>query len=106
MPDPSTPSSSSQVFLRSAITLCAGLAIVWTDSRPGWDDTGITAGAVLIAAAAASLARIRPWLAATLIAGPMVAVEISGGTGVLLAVPIAIAGAYGGAFLRRLMVEW
>jgi hypothetical protein len=95
---------SVQVLLGSALALCAGAGIAWVDSRPGWDDTGVTAGAVLLAAALAAFARVPPWLAALLVAGPMLAVELSKGTGVLLAIPFAIAGAYAGAFLRRLIV--
>jgi hypothetical protein len=91
------------VLVGSALTLCAGLAIAWVDTRPHWDDTGITAGAIAIAAGAASLVRVPPWLAAALVAGPVVAAEISGGTGVLLAVPFALAGAYLGALARRLV---
>jgi hypothetical protein len=92
---------SPQVLLASALTLCAGLAVAWVDTRPGWDDTGVTAGAVLITAAAGAFARVPPWLSAALAAGPILAVELRGGTGVLLAVPFALAGAYGGAFVRR-----
>jgi hypothetical protein len=92
---------SVQVLLLSAAALCAGLGIAWVDSRPGWDDTGVIAGALLIAAALAALARVPPWLAALLVAGPILAAELSKGTGVLLAIPFAIAGAYAGVLVRR-----
>jgi hypothetical protein len=85
--------------LAATLTLCAGLAIAWVDTRPHWDDTGITAGAVLLAAAAGSLAGAPPWLAAALAALPMVVVERS--TGPVLAIPIALAGAYAAALVRR-----
>jgi hypothetical protein len=94
---------SWQVLLGSALALCAGLGIAWVDSRPGWDDTGVTAGALVMAAAMASLARVPPWLAAVLVAGPILAAELPKGTGVLLAIPFVIAGAYAGAFVRRLI---
>jgi hypothetical protein len=83
------------------VTLCAGIAVAWIDTRPGWDDTGVTACAVLIAAAAGAFARVPPWLSAALAAGPILAVELRGGTGVLLAIPFALVGAYGAAFVRR-----
>ena len=99
-------SLSAQVLLLSAAALCAGLGIAWVDSRPGWDDTGVTAGALVIAAALAAFARVPPWLAALLVAGPILVVELSKGTGVLLAIPFAIAGAYAGTFVRRLFARY
>jgi hypothetical protein len=91
-----------QILLLSAAALCAGLGIAWVDSRPGWDDTGVTAGALVLAAAMAAFARVPPWPAALLVAGPILVTELSGSTGVLLAIPLAIVGAYAGAFVRRL----
>jgi hypothetical protein len=86
----------------SLTVLCAGIAIAWIDSRPTWDDTGVTAFAVLALAAGGSLARLPAWLSAGLTVGPLLVAELAGGAGVLLAVPIALVGAYVGAFLRRL----
>lgn len=88
-------------LLGSALALCAGLAIAWMDTRPHWDDTGITIGALLISTALISLLRVPPWLVALLGAGPMLIAELPGGTGVLIAIPFALAGAYAGAFIRR-----
>jgi hypothetical protein len=31
----------------STLAFCAGLAIAWIDTRPHWDDTGITVGVLL-----------------------------------------------------------
>ena len=87
--------------LASALSLCGGLGIAWLDTRPRWDDAGVTASAITMAAAVGSFVRIPPWLAAVLVAGPIVAVELSRSVGVLIAVPLALAGAYGGAFVRR-----
>jgi hypothetical protein len=40
-----------------------GFSIAYVDSRPNWDDTGITAGALLITAAAlGTISPRRPWL--------------------------------------------
>ena len=83
-----------------ALTLCAGIAIACLDTRPQWDDTGITAAALMSAAAAGSFAKVPPWMAAALVAGPILVAEISGGGGVLLAIPFALAGAHGGALIR------
>jgi hypothetical protein len=86
----------------AAMVLCAGIAIAWIDSRPSWDDAGVTALAVTIVAAAGSLARVPAWLSAGLTVAPLVVTELSGGAGVLLAVPFALVGAFAGAFIRGL----
>jgi hypothetical protein len=93
--------SSLQLWLGSLVTFCAGLAIAWMDTRSNWDDTGLTAGALLIAAAAGSLIGLPPWLSALLAAGPILLAELPHGTGVLLAVPFVLAGAFAAAFVRR-----
>ena len=92
---------AARLVIVAALVLCAGLAIAWVDTRPGWDDTGITAGLLAIVAAAGALAGVPPLLVAALAAGPMLVAELSGGTGVLLAIPIALVGAYVGALVRR-----
>jgi hypothetical protein len=49
------------VLLAAAIAM--GLAIAWVDSRPHWDDTGITAGSLLLSAGLLGLmGPRRPWL--------------------------------------------
>jgi hypothetical protein len=91
-----------QILLRSALALCAGVAIAWVDTRPNWDDTGVTAGAVIIAAAASSFARVPFYLAALLIVAPMLIAELHGNAGVLIAIPLALVGAAAGLVMRRL----
>ena len=94
---------SAQVLLLSAAALCAGLGIAWVDSRPGWDDTGVTAVAIAAAAGLAALLGSRPWLAAALVAAPLLIAGLAGGhPGVLLAVPFALAGAYTGRLVRTI----
>ncbi len=45
------------------LSVVAGLAIGWLDSRPSWDDTGITVGLILIAGAILGmLSPSRAWL--------------------------------------------
>jgi hypothetical protein len=96
-------SISRITLLRSALVLCAGSGIAWVDTRPGWDDTGITVGLLIIAAAVGSLAGVRPLIAASLAAVPMLIAELPRGTGVLLAIPVALAGAFAGALIRRIV---
>lgn len=69
------------------LVMCAGIAIAWIDSRPTWDDAELTAAAVVVVAAAGSLAQVPAWLTATLAVGPLLVAELAGGAGVLLAVP-------------------
>jgi hypothetical protein len=53
----------ARLAIALAISLVAGIAIGWMDSRPGFDDTGITAvGLVLAACLASFVAGRAPWL--------------------------------------------
>jgi hypothetical protein len=48
-----------------AVAVLTGLFIAFVDSRPGWDDTGITAGAMLLSSGLLTLLGYRrPWLIA------------------------------------------
>jgi len=89
----------------AAAAVAAGLAIALLDSRPGWDDAGITA--VLLFATAfsvAAVARRRPWLWALLVGGwtPLLEVTTMGAAGSLIALVIAALGAGAGYGLTRL----
>lgn len=88
-----TGPGSARRLLASAVLLCAGLAIAWMDTRPGWDDTGVTAGTLALATAGGALAGLTPLLAAALCAAPLIVAELPGGTGVLIAIPVALFGA-------------
>ena len=86
------------------VALVAGVAIGLVDSSPGWDSTGITAGALaLTAALAAWLGRDRPWLWALLVGLPTPILDIvrTGNTGSVLALGFAALGAGVGWALRR-----
>lgn len=101
------PLAEVGVFL---LALALGLAIGWMDSRPHWDDTGITAGSLLLSAGlAAFLAERRPWLVGlavglwvplTVVAKHPSLASLAGGL-VILAIPMA--GAFAGAGLRRMV---
>ncbi|MEI7828271.1 MAG: hypothetical protein WCI31_00805 [Prolixibacteraceae bacterium] len=46
-----------------AMSCCVGLFLAWMDSRPGWDDSGITAGLIVLSAALFGyLYPVRPWV--------------------------------------------
>ena len=73
--------------------------IALIDASPGWDDTGITAGLLILGAGVlAAIAGDRPWLWALLVGlpTPAVAMVSSGNTGAVLAVGFAAVGAVGG----------
>ena len=51
-----------------ALAILTGLLIAFVDSRPTWDDTGITAGALLLSSGLFTLLGYRrPWLIALVI---------------------------------------
>lgn len=60
----------SRAPLGAALALLASLALGWVDTRPNWDDTGISAGLLLIGAAVAGLTGAPWWLAGGLMAAP------------------------------------
>lgn len=81
-----------------------GFALAWLDSRPGWDDTGITATALmLVSGSFAFVAGRRPWLWALLVGAWVPALEIPGTAGAasLLALAFAAFGAACGYFAAR-----
>lgn len=90
------------ILLAAAIGL--GLLITWVDSRPHWDDTGITAAAVLFVAALFGMAMPeRAWVWALAVGGwiPLQAVILTHNYAAFLALVIAFIGAYLGAFARK-----
>jgi hypothetical protein len=55
--------AGSRDALLLVAALAVGAAIGWIDSRPTWDDTGVTVAALVTAAALfAALSGRRPWL--------------------------------------------
>jgi hypothetical protein len=78
------------------VAVAAGIGVALVDSSPGWDSTGITAGLLLLGAAAAALiGRDRPWLWALLVGLPTPILETvrDGNAGSWLALVFAAGGA-------------
>lgn len=86
------------------LTVLCGLCIGWVDSRPGWDDTGITVGVIFVVSALlGGVLKERSWLVALVTAAPLAILELvlTGGSGAFIAFIPAFVGAYAGAFARR-----
>lgn len=85
------------------IAVVLGLLIAYVDSRPTWDDTAVTLAALLASSGAIGfLAPRRPWLVGLAVGVWVPLVEIPGGHGYapLIALGVALVGAYGGAAIR------
>ena len=89
------------------VALVFGLFIAYVDSRPTWDDTGITALAVLTSCGLLGMLGLkRPWQWALLIGVwiPLIGIASTHNYGSLLALIFAFAGAYAGTFVRKIVV--
>ena len=94
-----------RTWLLAIIAAALGLATAIVDARPTWDDTGITAGVLLVTAFIISaLAGRRPWLWALLVGiwVPAPTIANGGDPGAVLALVFALAGAYAGYAASRL----
>jgi hypothetical protein len=93
-----------RTWLLPAAALAAGVAIAALDSRPTWDDTGVTVGLLVVTASAlAFVDRRRPWLWALLVGAPLAIIEVpaSGSAAPLAGVVVAAVGAGVGWLLAR-----
>jgi hypothetical protein len=89
----------------AALVAVAGLAVAYVDSRPGWDDTGVTVAAIaIIACVGAAVSGRRPWLWAILagIWTPAIEISTSGQLASSVALLVAAVGAAVGYGLARL----
>ncbi len=90
------------MILLAAIAL--GVGIHWVDSRPNWDDAGVTAGLIVIAAGAfgfVSPKRAWLWALAVGIWIPLTSIMHGGGLEEALVLLIALVGAYAGVLFRK-----
>lgn len=86
------------------LAIACGLAITWIDTRPTWDDTGITAGLLVLTSAAFGVIAPRmPWRWALAIGAwiPLAAIARHGDLKMLVVLAFPLAGAYAGSVLRR-----
>ena len=86
-----------------AVATISGLFITYVDSRPTWDDTGITAGVILLLCGLLALIGYqRPWLLALVVGAwiPLYGLFVTHNFGSILALIIAFVGAYAGWAFR------
>ncbi len=86
------------------VAVALGGLITYLDSRPGWDDTGVTALAVLVASGVLGfLGPKRPWLWALAIGLwiPLLGIIREQNFGSLIALVVAFVGTYVGMAIRR-----
>ena len=89
-----------------AIALLLGFAIMYVDSQPHWDDTGITVFALLVSAGLLGLlAGKRPWLIALAVGIwlPGQAIIARHDFSMLITLIFPLAGAYAGWAIRRVL---
>jgi hypothetical protein len=89
------------------IAIGAGLVFAFIDTRPNWDDTGITVGAIVLSCGVlGAVAPQRPWLWALAIGIwiPIFNIALAGNFGALAALVVAFAAAYAGMAFRKLSV--
>jgi hypothetical protein len=94
-----------KILLPAALVI--GLLIAYVDSRPNWDDTGITALAIFACCAVCgALEPKRSWLWALAIGMwiPVLAIITSRNYGSLLALVFSFAGAYMGMAGRKMLL--
>jgi len=85
--------------LLAIIAAALGVAIALVDAKPNWDDTGITAGVLLVTAFIVSaIADRRPWLWGLLVGVwvPAITIVNGGDPTAVLALAFALAGGYAG----------
>jgi hypothetical protein len=88
------------------VALILGALIAWVDSRPTWDDTGITAGVLLLISAGFGAVHPRfAWLWALALGAwiPLVGIVIAHNFSSILALGIASIGAYLGVAAHHLL---
>jgi hypothetical protein len=85
-------------------SVVAGVGIACIDSSPGWDDSGITAGMIVIGSGISGFVygkKLWLWALLTGIWIPLHAIFMTGDFAMLLVLLFAFAGSFAGGLLRR-----
>lgn len=94
------------VMVVTVVAAVLGAAIAWLDTRPRWDDAGVTVGLIfLVTAVLGAMIPRAAWRWALLVGIWIPAIEISRdlNPGALMALGVAFVGAYVGSFIARAM---
>lgn len=86
------------------LSVSCGLLIAWNDLRPGWDDTGITAGLIVLTSALFGyLNPERPWIWALSVSSwiPVYSIATTGDFKMLLVALFGFAGSYLGSAVKK-----
>jgi len=97
-------SRNPMFFVSLILSVLTGLFLLWMDSSPGWDDTGITAGLIVVTSALFGfLQPERPWIWALTVSIwiPLHAIFLTGDYKMLLVTLFGFAGAYLGAAVKK-----
>jgi hypothetical protein len=97
---------TKRTFIAPAIGFAVGLGIGYMDSRPTWDDTGVTAGAVFLAAVVLAVARPSVfWLTGLAVGLPVLAMNalLNANYGSVIAVGIGLVGSLVGYVVGKLL---
>lgn len=95
-------------YICLVLAIVTGLAIAWIDSRPTWDDTGITVFMILfLAMLFGFLGSVKPWLFALAVSiwVPLFENMSSNNYGALFAFIPGFAGAYIGYYIKHLITK-
>ena len=95
-----------QFYLPLILSIAFGSIIAWIDTRPNWDDTGITVGLVLMSTIiCGGLLPSRAWLWALIVGGVILGANLilHGGYESVIALGVAFVGAYIGVGIRKMI---
>lgn len=98
--------TNSKFIVLLIITVILGVLIAWVDSRPNWDNTGITAGMIIIVSGVISFFYpSRPIIWALAVSGwiPIYGIIKSADFSMLLVLLFGFIGAFIGSFTYKII---
>ena len=94
--------------LLTVLAVCCGATITYVDSRPNWDDTGITAGAILLTCGVLAFLSPRQWWLWAIAVGvwiPLLGLIRTQNFAAILALVVAFIGAFLGMLVRSVVTS-
>jgi uncharacterized membrane protein YccC len=96
-----------QFIISLILAIAIGLIIAWIDTRPHWNDTGVTVFLVLLSALVCGyISSQKPWLISLAVSiwVPIFNIIIAHNYGALLALVPGFIGAYIGYLIRKTII--